>query len=125
MNVEFDMGNIYSVTDSDSQHCDSTGKSPKSQKSYQNEGNCVQFGTSRMACCAHMQNENDKNDEKVQTSVQYQEKDNKSKKEQKNQQKCEKTFEFLIFLLFARQREQQHQFFEQQLLQQSVFIQLV
>ena len=122
LNVEFDMGNIYSATDPDSQHCDSTGKSSKSQKSYQNERNCVQFDTSRMICCTHMRNENDKNDEKVQTSAQYQEKDNKSKKEQKNQQKCKKTFEFLIFLLFACQRKQQHQVFEQQLLQQSLFI---
>ena len=81
LNVGFDTENIYSATDSDSQHCDSTEKSPKSQKSYQNERNCVQFDTSRMICCTHMQNENDKNDEKVQTSVQYQEKDNKSKKE--------------------------------------------
>ena len=119
------MRNIYSAINSDSQHCDSTEKSSKSQKSYQNERNCVQFDTSRMTCCAHMRNENDKNDEKVQTSAQYQEKDNKSKKEQKNQQKCKKTFEFLIFLLFACQRKQQHQVFEQQLLQQFLFIQLM
>ena len=29
LNVEFDMGNIYSATDSDNQHCDSTEKSSK------------------------------------------------------------------------------------------------